>query len=82
MLNVFDIFGSYVFSFYQENEEDESSDWFSDDGFSAPQTSSVAKMRSLKNKPKPVESKVPVVEIRKPIPPKIREDSFDDSDDW
>lgn len=63
-------------------EDDESSDWFSDDGFSAPLRSPVAKERAMKKKPKPVEPKIPVVEIRRPSQPVVREDSLDDSDDW
>lgn len=63
-------------------EDDESSDWFSDEGFSAPVRSPVAKERAMKKKPKPVEPKLPVVEVRRPKEPVIREDSLDDSDDW
>lgn len=63
-------------------EDDESSDWFSDDGVSAPVKSPVAKERALKKNPKPVEPKIPVVEIRRPTQKTLHEDSLDDSDDW
>ncbi|MAA79088.1 MAG: hypothetical protein CL916_07480 [Deltaproteobacteria bacterium] len=65
-----------------DEEDDESSDWYSDDGFSAPVRSPVAKERAMKKKPKPVESKIPVVEVRRPSQPVVHEDSLDDSDDW
>lgn len=63
-------------------DDDSSSDWFSDDGFSAPVTSSVAKERHEKQFPKPVPQPTPVVEIRTPVPPQKHDDSLDDSDDW
>ena len=66
----------------QENQEEESSDWFSDDEFTAPRTSSVAKERKEKEFPTPTPPKIPVVEIKRSQPPKIHEDSFEDSDDW
>lgn len=65
-----------------EEEDDDSSDWFSDDGFTAPVRSPVAKERALKKKPKPVEPKIPVVEVRRPTQLVVHEDSLDDSDDW
>ena len=63
-------------------EDDDSSDWFSDDGFTAPVRSPVAKERAMKKKPKPVEPKIPVVEVRRPTQPVVHDDSLDDSDDW
>ena len=65
-----------------EEEDDDSSDWFSDDGFTAPVRSPVAKERAMKKNPKPVEPKIPVVEVRRPAQPVVHEDSLDDSDDW
>ena len=65
-----------------EEEDDDSSDWFSDDGFSAPVRSSVAKERAMKRNPKPVEPQIPVVEVRRPMQPVVHDDSLDDSDDW
>ena len=65
-----------------QEDDDESSDWFSDDGFSAPVRSPVAKERAMKKNPKPVEKKVPVVEVLRPTEPTVHDDSLDDSDDW
>ena len=36
----------------------------------------------MKKKPKPVEPKIPVVEVRRPTQAIVHDDSLDDSDDW